>query len=57
MAGQIQHELRNSKPITSLEVEVYLNVQRTAELLTQLIDTALRQAGLHRDEYNVLRIQ
>lgn len=56
MAGQIQHELRNSTPITSLEVEVYLNVQRTAEVLTQLIDTTLRQAGLHHAEYNVLRI-
>lgn len=56
MAGQIQQELRNSKPITSIEVEVYLNVQRTAERLTQLVNAALERVGLNHDEYNVLRI-
>lgn len=56
MSGQIQQELRNSKPITSIEVEVYLNVQRTAERLTQLVNAALERVGLNHDEYNVLRI-
>lgn len=56
MAGQIQQELRNSKPITSIEVEVFLNVQRTAERLTQLVNTALERVGFNHDEYNALRI-
>ncbi|MGI8548540.1 MAG: hypothetical protein ACR2M1_14645 [Gemmatimonadaceae bacterium] len=56
MAGQIQQELRNSKPITSIEVEVFLNVQRTAERLTQLVNAALERVGFNHDEYNALRI-
>ena len=56
MAGQIDREIRNSKPLGSLEVEAALNIQRTGDFLERWTDEVLRPAGLRGDEYNVLRI-
>jgi DNA-binding MarR family transcriptional regulator len=56
MAGQIDQEIRNSKPLASIEVEAALNIQRTGSFLTRWTDEVLRPAGLRGDEYNVLRI-
>lgn len=44
------------KPFVSLEQEVYLNLQRTADALAQALEHALRPAGLSGTQYNVLRI-
>ncbi len=56
MAGRIQQELRQSTPIGSLEEEAYLNVQRTANALSQEIGDLLRAYELTSPQYNVLRI-
>jgi hypothetical protein len=56
MAGQIDQELQNSKPVASLEVEAALNIQRTGHFLEQWTDTILEPVGLRGDTFNILRI-
>ncbi|HEX5871286.1 MAG TPA: MarR family transcriptional regulator [Longimicrobium sp.] len=56
MAGRIQAELKQSRPIGSLEEEAYLNVQRTSNTLSQGIAELLRSHDLTPAQYNVLRI-
>ena len=56
MAGKIQEELKQTKPVGSLEEEVFLNVQRTANLLGQGLSELLKQYDLTATQYNVLRI-
>ena len=56
MAGRIQAELQQSKAIGSLEEEAYLNLQRTANALSQRIAEQLRGHDLTPAQYNVLRI-
>jgi DNA-binding MarR family transcriptional regulator len=56
MAGRIQEELKQSKPIDSLEEEIFLNLARTYEALSGEIAELLRQHDLRPTQYNVLRI-
>ena len=56
MAGRIQAEIKQGKPLGSLEEEAYLNVQRTANALAQPIAELLRTHDLTPAQYNVLRI-
>ncbi len=56
MAGRLQLEIKQTKPFKSLEQEAFLNVQRTADHLIQVLDEALRPAGLSGTQYNILRI-
>ncbi|HEV3052346.1 MAG TPA: MarR family transcriptional regulator [Longimicrobium sp.] len=56
MVGRIQAELKQTKPLGSLEEEAYLNVQRTANALAQRIAELLRSHDLTPAQYNVLRI-
>ncbi|HEX6373769.1 MAG TPA: MarR family transcriptional regulator [Longimicrobium sp.] len=56
MAGRIQAELKQTRPIGSLEEEAYLNVQRTSNTLSQGIADLLRSHDLTPAQYNVLRI-
>jgi DNA-binding MarR family transcriptional regulator len=56
MVGRIQAELKQTKPLGSLEEEAYLNVQRTANTLAQRIAELLRSHDLTPAQYNVLRI-
>jgi DNA-binding MarR family transcriptional regulator len=56
MAGRIQEELKQSKPIDSLEEEIFLNLARTHEALSSEIAELLRQHDLRPTQYNVLRI-
>jgi DNA-binding MarR family transcriptional regulator len=56
MAGRIQSELRQSKPVGSLEEEAFLNVQRTANVLSQAMGELLKAHDLTQTQYNVLRI-
>lgn len=56
MAGRIEREIQNGKPLGSLEVEAVLNIQRTAAFLAEWTNGVLEPAGLQGDEYNVLRI-
>jgi DNA-binding MarR family transcriptional regulator len=56
MAGRIQSEIRQTKPIGSLEEEAFLNVQRTANELAQAMGELLKEHDLTQTQYNVLRI-
>jgi DNA-binding MarR family transcriptional regulator len=54
--GRIQHELQQRKPVEHFEEEAWLNIQRTADLLTQCLADVLRPYDLTPTQYNVLRI-
>ena len=56
MAGRIQAEIKQGKPLGSVEEEVFLNLQRTANTLAQQIAELLRAHDLTPAQYNVLRI-
>jgi DNA-binding MarR family transcriptional regulator len=56
MAGRIQRELQQTKPVGSLEEEAFLNVQRTANVLSQAMAELLKAHDLTQTQYNVLRI-
>ncbi len=49
-------ELKQNKPFEHLEEEVFLNLQRSAQALTQAIGKVLKFAELTGVQYNVLRI-
>lgn len=56
MAGRIQAELKQTRPIGSLEEEAFLNLARTSNALSQGIADLLRSHDLTPAQYNVLRI-
>jgi DNA-binding MarR family transcriptional regulator len=56
MMSRLQEELKQSKPFDSPEVEAYLNLVRSAALLTRQQEEVLKQQGLTSSLYNVLRI-
>jgi MarR family transcriptional regulator, organic hydroperoxide resistance regulator len=56
MAGKIQKEIKQGKPIAGLGEEAYLNILRTADLLSNEVAAVLKPAGLTLTQYNVLRI-
>ncbi len=56
MVAKLQEELKQIKPFTSREEEVYLNILRTAELLSWRVIETLKGAELTPTQYNVLRI-
>jgi DNA-binding MarR family transcriptional regulator len=56
MTGRIQREIKQTKPFGTLEEEAYLNVQRTANVLTQPVSELLKRHDLTHTQYNVLRI-
>lgn len=56
MSGRLRHELKQSKPFPSLEVEAYLNLVRTADLLMRGEAEVLKDGELSAPQYNILRI-
>lgn len=56
MGTKLQKELKQTKPFVSREEEVYLNIQRTAEMLWSGVNEMFRQVDLTPTQYNVLRI-
>jgi DNA-binding MarR family transcriptional regulator len=56
LAGRIQDEIKQTRPIPTLEEEAYLNVQRTANVLLQEVAELLKGHNLTPTQYNVLRI-
>lgn len=54
--AKLKTEIKQKAPFTSVEQEVYLNLLRTGEALSQRVETFLRAAGLSGTQYNVLRI-
>lgn len=56
MAGDLQRQLHQRKPFESPEAEAFLNVLRTAAVLTRGLTDVLRPYDLSQPQYNVLRI-
>lgn len=56
MAGKLQKEIKQTRPFRSVETEVFLNVQRTAEHLMAGMAEVLKPANLSPTQYNVLCI-
>jgi DNA-binding MarR family transcriptional regulator len=56
MSGKLQRELKKRGPFVSLEQEVLLNIARTSDQLMVRAERLLREYGLTRSQYNVLRI-
>ena len=53
---RLKDEIRATKPFASLEQEVFLNLQRTADSLMCDIEVLLKPHQLSPTQYNVLRI-
>lgn len=56
MVTRLQEELKQTKPFTSSEEEVYLSVLRVAEKLVSGLSETLKQSELTPTQYNALRI-
>lgn len=56
MSGFLGKEVERNRSFNSLEEEVFLNLQRTANLLLQALNRSLRPFDLTPAQYNVLRI-
>ncbi len=56
MAGSLLDEIKQRQPFQSLEEEAFLNILRTAQVLSDGIEALLRPYGISRPQYNVLRI-
>ncbi|HEY0786075.1 MAG TPA: hypothetical protein VGD62_09400, partial [Acidobacteriaceae bacterium] len=56
MSTQLQRELKQSKPFSSLRHEVLLALARTSALLMHAFEQALKVHGITPTQYNVLRI-
>lgn len=56
MAKKLQAEIKQKAPFTSIEQEVYLNLLKTGDAVSQPVETLLRASGLSGTQYNVLRI-
>ena len=54
--SKLQAEIKQTKPFSSIEEEVYLNLQRTAYQLKQQSEEIFKAANLSSTQYNVLRI-
>jgi len=55
MAGKVLQEIRQNKPMAPA-VEAMINIQRTASVLRDVVESATTTEGLRQVEYNVLRI-
>ncbi|MDB4951059.1 MAG: transcriptional regulator, MarR family [Gemmatimonadetes bacterium] len=56
MTGRIQRELKQSKPVGSVEQEAFLNLLRTSNALMAGLSELLKAHDLTQTQYNVLRI-
>jgi DNA-binding MarR family transcriptional regulator len=56
MTGKLQDEIKQTKPFATLEEEVWLNLQRTADAALRPVEAEIKNHGLSLAQYNVLRI-
>ncbi len=56
MSGRLKDEIKQNKPFNSLEQEVFLNLQRTADALSRRVAEALKPFEISPTQFNVLRI-
>jgi DNA-binding MarR family transcriptional regulator len=54
--GRLADEIKQTKPFASVEEEAALNIQRTAAVLEQAFEGALKPHGISATQYNALRI-
>ncbi len=54
--ARLQDEIQQSKPFETAEVEAYLNLVRTNDLLEGNVARFLKEHGISAPQYNVLRI-
>src|SRR5947207_13493031 len=54
--GKLQQEIKKLRPFERREEEVFLNLLRTADVLSRGVEEVLKAAGLTATQYNVLRI-
>lgn len=54
--SSLAEEIKQTKPFSSKEQEVFLNIQRTAEVLGWAMNEVLKPFELTSVQYNVLRI-
>jgi len=52
----LKREIRQKKPFRSAEQELFLEIQRTADVLMRGLEELLKPFGLTQTQYNVLRI-
>ncbi|HUF18409.1 MAG TPA: MarR family transcriptional regulator [Thermoanaerobaculia bacterium] len=56
MTGRLKREIKQSRPFSSLEEEVFLNLIRSADQIQAPLSDLLREANLSHSQYNILRI-
>src|SRR5260221_6670801 len=56
MAGKIQSEIKKTRPFENIEQEVFLNIQKTADVLMSEVTELFKLHGISHTQYNVLRI-
>lgn len=56
MPHQLKDEIQQTRPFSSTEEEVFLNIIRTAAMLQHGVGEMLREYGVTPTQYNVLRI-
>jgi DNA-binding MarR family transcriptional regulator len=56
MKRRLRDEIQQTRPFTSVEEEVYLEILRTAQVATRWILEALKPSALSAPQFNVLRI-
>ncbi len=54
--SKLQAEIKQSKPFANLQVELWLNLSRTAAVVGHDFERLIRPYGLSLTQYNVLRI-
>ena len=56
MSSKLQDEIKQAKPFSGVQEELWLNLSRTAAAVGHTIEQRLRPSGLSPTQYNVLRI-
>jgi DNA-binding MarR family transcriptional regulator len=56
MERRLREELKQTKPFASVEEEVVVEIQRTAQVVMRWCVEALKPSGLTPQQFNVLRI-
>ena len=56
MQRRLREELKQTRPFASLEEEVVVQIQRTAQVVMRWVVEGLKPSGLTPQQFNVLRI-
>jgi MarR family transcriptional regulator, organic hydroperoxide resistance regulator len=56
MPSRLAQEIKQKRPFETVQEEVFLSLQRTADQIAVPLHEVLRSAGLSQSKYNILRI-